>query len=738
MSKLFIYTLITILFFDQVYSEELNKNNQNDKYSQSTFGGIGLIQNPTARFSNDGEFVFGISSEEPYNRLYAKMQFFPWLEAVLRYTEGEFEAYNPGSEQTWKDKGLDFKIRLLEEKKILPELALGLRDIGGTGAYSGEYIVASKLVNNFDFTLGIGWGALSGVDHFNNPIAWIDKNREERGGYSERGGKLSLGRLFSGESASLFGGFEYFSPIPNLSYKVEYDTSDYSRAEGKSIVFNEESDLFDVKSRINHTINYRLLYGERDKVDLSVGFLRGNTIYANFSVHSNLNFKGTDKVSIGAEKLRNINMRAASYDQLEENQKEFLTNRIIKEMARAGFVTHRVIFSENELAAEISQSRFLDTVKYIDLASRILANNALPSVKTVTVINIDSGIETIRSSINVSSLKKIALLGPTPEEYFVFNEKTNRNEVVSIENNENLYPNLYWEIRPQMLGTLQHQEKFYFWQLQSLFHSVYSLDKGLYLTTDIGINIANNYDDYTYHIPDGQLHHVRQDRRLYLTEGESGLRRMSIDYLMNISSNLKAKISAGYLEWMFGGLGGEILYIPDSKRWGLSLDAYFVKQRDFNQRFSFKDYETITGFLSYYQDIPYYNMRIKVSAGKFLGKDIGAHIDVSRRFDTGARVGGIIALTDCDATCVGEGSFNKWIYFQLPMDLFYTSSTTRNKTGYAWAPLTKDAGQKVEVGGLYDLIMNATDEIDLLRQKPWSVKKIIKGFSTKKQDRSSL
>ena len=77
---------------------------------------------------------------------------------------------------------------------------------------------------------------------------------------------------------------------------------------------------------------------------------------------------------------------------------------------------------------------------------------------------------------------------------------------------------------------------------------------------------------------------------------------MSIDYLMNISSNLKAKISAGYLEWMFGGIGGEILYIPDSKRWGLSLDAYFVKQRDFNQRFSFKDYETITGFLSYYHD----------------------------------------------------------------------------------------------------------------------------------------
>ena len=39
----------------------------NDHYSHSTYGGIGLIQTPTARFSNDGEFGFGISSEAPYN-----------------------------------------------------------------------------------------------------------------------------------------------------------------------------------------------------------------------------------------------------------------------------------------------------------------------------------------------------------------------------------------------------------------------------------------------------------------------------------------------------------------------------------------------------------------------------------------------------------------------------------------------------------------------------------------------
>ena len=186
---------------------------------------------------------------------------------------------------------------------------------------------------------------------------------------------------------------------------------------------------------------------------------------------------------------------------------------------------------------------------------------------------------------------------------------------------------------------------------------------------------------------------------------------------------------------MYGGAGGELLYLPDSKRWALGLDAYWVKQREYDQKFSFRDYQTITGFLTYYQDMPFYDMRLKVSLGKFLGKDIGTMVDLSRRFETGSRVGVFAALTDCDSFCVGEGRFHKGIYFEVPMDLFYIQSTTRNKTGYSWSPLTKDAGAKIDAGGLYYLMTNATDEVDSLRLKSWSIKKILSGFSTKKHSR---
>lgn len=700
--------------------------------SQSTSGGIGLIQIPTARFSEDGEFLFGISSEVPYNRLFAKVQFFPWMEGVLRYTEGQYLDYYPGSKQTWKDKGLDFKFKLFDETENMPAISIGFNDFGGTGAYSSEFFVANKRFGNTDITFGLGWGRLDGVNHISNPAGWFIDDKKVRGGYSARGGKISTARLFSGENMSFFGGLEYYSPIPNLSLKLEYDPSDYKEVLGKERNIFKSGDVFEIDSRLNLAINYRLNMGDRDKVDLSLGFVRGNTIYANMAIHSNLNLKSRSKFQAPPETINIPYLE--SYSSLNDEWQTYLKNLIIWQMSNVGFVTHSLIFNGNELQAEISQGRFLNPVQAFDLASRILANNSPKDIEKITVINVDQGIETLRSTVDRATFVESVALGPVDENILDFNLENPLLEDAIIEKNDKLYPNFSWSILPHMLGTLQHQEKFYFYQMEALATASYTFSRQLYMTAQYGINIYNNYDTYTYHMPDGALHHVRQDRRLYLTEGESGLRRMQLDYLLDINRDLKAKVTAGIIEWMYGGIGGEIIYAPGNKTWAIGMDAYWVKQREFDQKLSFRDYDTVTGFLTYYQELPIYNMRLRVAAGKFLGKDKGIEIDISRRFNSGARIGGMVELTDCDALCVGEGSFNKWIYFKLPMDLFYTQRSTREKVGYGWSPLTKDAGTRVEPGSLYNLMIDATEELDPIRMKPWSLKKIISGFSVKPSD----
>jgi len=691
--------------------------------SQSTHGGIGLIQIPTARFSNDGEFTFGISTESPYNRLYAKVQAFPWLEAVLRYTEGTFVPYNPGSSQTWKDKGMDVKFRLFQEGDFFPAVALGFNDIGGQGSYSSEYIAASKRFNNVDLTVGLGWGRLGGLDHFDNLLGVGGRSYGAKGG-----GKLNLGRLFGGPYTSVFAGIEYTTPIPNLSLKLEYDTSDYSDVIGKEKVFDRTGDIFKVDSSFNFALNYQLNISQRDKADFSVGFVRGNTFYANLAVHTNLNIEGQPKYRAPPERL-NLHY-LPPFPELDPEWQKYVPELIMWQMGNEGLITHSIIFNGDEMQVEISQGRFQKPIQAIDLASRILVNNSPTNIETITVINMDMGVETLRASIPLDTLVEVVANGPLTEEYVVFNTAATANENAIIRDNDYLYPHFGWSIRPNLRGTMQHQIKFFFWQLEALIHAEYAIRKGLYLMADVGIDIASNFDDYTYHVPDGQLHHVRQDRRLYLTGQKSGLRKMALDYLFEINSNVTARITAGYLEWMYGGIGGEVLYMPEQKHWALGVDAYWVKQREFDQTFSFRDYQTVTGFVSFYYDLPFYEMRFKGSAGKFLGKDTGVTLDISRRFKTGARVGGMAAFTNCDEICVGEGSFTKWVYFTLPMDLFYVNSTTRSHAGYAWSPLTKDAGAKVEPGALYGLMTSAPDEVGSLRRKPWSMKKILSGFGT--------
>ena len=703
--------------------------------SHSSRGGIGLINTPTARFSDDGEFSLGVSVEAPYNRMFAKMQFFPWLEMVLKYTKGYNQPYIEWSKrEAWTDKGIDIKFRLLEETKRIPELALGLRDFGGTGAYSAEFIVASKRFKNIDLSLGLGYGTLADVDHISSPLGWFNKilskiNIGSEDANLQHGGAINFGTFFEEERVSIFGGIEYFTPVPDLSVKLEYDTNEYP--EGTKLdFFDPNSRNFRIDSRLSAALNYRFHPTERDNIDLSLGYVHGNTLYASVAVHSNLNFSGQSNIYMISEELNRPYLEP--YAKLDADWKKYLTDTIMWQMGNAGLITHRLGFNGNELLAEISQNRFRKTIRAIDLAGRILANNSPTNIDKITVVNIDMGIETLRATIPREILVNSVMSGALDEELLEFTTDDYLDSKALVVDNDYLYPSFYWSIAPSLAGTLQHPEKFYFWQLLAVARADVALKKGLYLTAEYSINIVNNYDKgYDYHWPDGQLYHVRQNRRLYLRGGESkALRKLSLDYLVDLHPNVKGKITAGYIEVLFGGVGGEVIYMPDHKQWALGFSTYLLKQRDFDLKFGFQDYDTVTGFLSYYYDLPFYDMRFKIDAGRFLAKDVGVHVDVSRRFDSGARVGAIVAVTNCDPDCVGEGSFNKWIYFELPMDLWLAESSTRRKANYAWTPLTKDAGQKVEAGELYNLMVDAKDEVDSLRRKPWSVKKILSGFGT--------
>ncbi|MNO98932.1 hypothetical protein D3C76_906930 [compost metagenome] len=147
----------------------------------------------------------------------------------------------------------------------------------------------------------------------------------------------------------------------------------------------------------------------------------------------------------------------------------------------------------------------------------------------------------------------------------------------------------------------------------------------------------------------------------------------------------------GYLESMYAGVGGEVLYRPMGERWAIGTDLNWVKQRDFNQGFGLRDYDTITGHVTGYYRSSFEDILAAVSVGRYLAKDWGATVDLSREFKNGVRFGAWVTLTNVTEEDYGEGSFGKGIYFTIPFDELMASSTTRRAT-LAWSPLTRDGG----------------------------------------------
>ena len=161
----------------------------NPSYSYSSdFGVVGLIDIPTARMSTDGALTTTAAIQSRTNSYSLTYQATPWFEGTFRYT-----GYND-----WflYDRNFEAKLKLLSERNYFPQVAIGIRDLLGTGFVGSEYLVASKEIGNLDITLGLGWGRLAGKGDFKNPLTIISDKFEVRDSFEGLGGELSSAIIF--------------------------------------------------------------------------------------------------------------------------------------------------------------------------------------------------------------------------------------------------------------------------------------------------------------------------------------------------------------------------------------------------------------------------------------------------------------------------------------------------------------------------------------------------------------
>lgn len=235
---------------------------------RTTFGEIGILDMPSARNAPDGDISLTFSELEDTQRFNFAFQILPWLEGSFRYAHiPHFLGFD-----NYYDRSFGLKLRLAQESEYVPEISLGMRDILGTGVYSGEYLVATKRIWDIDLTFGVGWGRFAQSEALPNPIAKLLPSFKTRGGTTFTGGTVNFGQLFHGPKIGLFGGAIWRTPIEDLDLLVEYSSDRYK----------DEQSFGSIKFRI--PVNVGLSYRAFNAITISAGWYYGTSYGLTFSM----------------------------------------------------------------------------------------------------------------------------------------------------------------------------------------------------------------------------------------------------------------------------------------------------------------------------------------------------------------------------------------------------------------------------------------------------------------------
>ena len=625
----------------------ISNNINSDNFSNNTFnnhGSIGLINTPTARLLDEGSFGVTFYDGTPDQKITFTSSPFDWLEASFFYTNIQGMPY-PGYEyQDYKDKGFNIKF-LLKEQGRLPAIAVGINDIAGTGFYSSEYIVSSYEYNNFDLHLGFGWGTLNGTNDISNPLGVIDnrfKNRPED--FADLGGQFQPSRYFSDNDISAFFGFSYIFN-EKLLFKVERDTT----------LTTGQIDYAEPQSRLSYGLDYRF----SDNFVLGISRERDNYFALRFQ------YKQDTKKQKPRHKYSEVivNPKVSKYEKLTRN------------LRNNGLSVNKVIKKDDKLAIELSQYSHsnLDEIENIIFEAKK-----------------SSGVdEEILTNYKIADLTAIQNFNESFEkEGLMIFKKEPRRRFTSSNS---------FSLRPFLAA----REGFFKAALLFENNSEYSINNSLIASSNLKYSIWDNFEDLTIPPRNTFPAQVRSDVKDYLRGFNDGviIGRLQLDYFVTPKRNNHIMLTAGILEEMFNGYGFEYLYFNPENKYAVGFEIFNVTKRDYKLQFGTLEYKNPSGHINFYHRnygrIPF---DTKISLGEYLAGDRGGTIEFSRSFVNGVQFGVFATFTDVSTEDFGEGSFDKGIYFSIPI--------FSDLVSYKWRPLTKDPGAKlVRKNNLYDLLV---------------------------------
>lgn len=385
---------------------------------------------------------------------------------------------------------------------------------------------------------------------------------------------------------------------------------------------------------------------------------------------------------------------AASGAPITPEQRAAAAKLIRKDLATQKITVEALNITATDVTLYYTNMSYFTEDEAIGRSIRVLMNDAPAEIEKFRLIAVAQSVPT--RELNVLRAPIERAMNQNDTEHLLGNgislAPAPLNNPILSAADQHAFPRFDWSIFPQFRQQLFDPAAPFGVQFVAVMSGGVELARGLALGGDIEGNLFSNFN--TARVSNSLLPHVRSNFNQYFTHGKNGIADVLMAYNFRLAPDVYALARAGYLESMFAGGGGEILWRPEGQRWAIGADAYQVWQRGFDRLFDLQPYKAFTGHIALYYNSPWYGLNFAVRAGQYLAKDRGVTLEITRRFSTGVTVGVFATKTNVSAAQFGEGSFDKGFIISIPLE-WGLPMHTQTVLNEVIRPIQRDGGQRL-------------------------------------------
>lgn len=654
------------------------------------FRGVpGLVDMPSAESFADADIALSVAGFGPISRVSIAFQVAPGIEAAFRYNN--VSHWNDVTD-TYYDANFDLRFRLLDGSGWAPDVVVGLQDLIGNGLNSAEYIVASENIgDNITVSAGLGWGRFGSF----NPIGSTGTRPPVN---LDQSGLFDWSQYFSGDLAG-FGGVEW-RITPKWTAKFEYSSDDYTIEAGQQGAFDRATPYnFGIEYRANSALTLGAYYMYGNQFGISASML----LNARERLGGPLMTSAPETVMPRPDRAAHPDDWTTDWVTTPDASAQILA-ALNAHLERPGIVVESVSISADTVQVRYRNTRIDAEPQAMGRVARAMSQVLPASVDTFLIVPMVDGMPGIQLTLRRSDLENLDFVPDNAtalREVVAFGAASGQTDLLAY--NPDLYPKLLWSISPFLNIRLFDDTLPPSADIALRAAASYEFAPGLILAGSV---TGNLFGSLTASDPQpSPLPPVRRDSGLYDTLGNPAVERLTGAWYATLGPDVYSRVTLGYLERMFGGVSGEVLWRPTGQRWAIGAEASYVAQRDPDNAFGFSyfDYQVATGHVTgYYEFGGGYGAQLAV--GRYLAADVGGTLTLTREFANGWRLGAFATLTNVTPQDFGDGSFDKGVILEIPM-AWLLGNSTRNKRGIVLRPYDRDGGAMLDVDGrLYEVL----------------------------------